>query len=146
MIKLLRENLLHATERTIAHQVNCYGAAGGLAGAIFHKWPEAEKEYQSLIAQTQSRQNLLGTCQLVRTKDGNLLANLFGQYQPGADTRYDALEQALLDLASQLEGSSEHDIAIPYKIGCGIGGGDWDTVQEIIRRTIGHLEVTIYKL
>ena len=145
-MKQKRGDLLNATETIIAHQVNCYGVAGGLAGLLFAKWPEAEQDYQRRISQTKLRQDLLGTCQLAEMKDGHLIANLFGQYHPGADTKYDALEQALVDLARQLEEMHVNDIALPYKIGCGIGGGDWSKVQEIIQRTIGHMDVTIYRL
>lgn len=145
-MKQKRGDLLTATETIIAHQVNCYGVAGGLAGVIFAKWPEAEREYQGRISQTNPRQDLLGTCQLAETKDGRVIANIFGQYHPGADTKYDALEQALVDLAKRSEDMHVNDIALPFKIGCGIGGGDWSKVQEIIMRTIGHMDVTIYRL
>jgi len=32
------------------------------------------------------------------------------------------------------------------KIGCGLGGGDWNVVSEIINRTIRSVPVFVYEL
>ena len=37
-------------------------------------------------------------------------------------------------------------VGFPYKIGCGLAGGDWDTIIRIIEEELGDLEVEIYKL
>lgn len=36
-------------------------------------------------------------------------------------------------------------IAIPYGIGCGLAGGDWKIVKQMIDDILGECDVTIYK-
>lgn len=37
-------------------------------------------------------------------------------------------------------------VCMPYKIGCGIANGDWETVENIIAKVFEDYEVTLYKL
>lgn len=37
-------------------------------------------------------------------------------------------------------------IAFPYKIGCGLGGRDWDIILLMIRKILHHEEVYICQL
>ena len=37
-------------------------------------------------------------------------------------------------------------LAIPHKLGCGVGGGDWNIVSQIIVEELKDIEYTIYKL
>ncbi|WP_370956757.1 hypothetical protein AB3239_10910 [Bacillus subtilis] len=49
MIKIVKGNILDASEDIIVQQVNCKGVMGaGLAKAILNKYPNVKKEYQSL--------------------------------------------------------------------------------------------------
>ena len=63
--------------------------------------------------------------------------NLFGHYNYGTDKKYtnvDALERAFVDCKNFAEVCS-YSIAIPFGIGCGLGGADWDTeVRPMIER------------
>lgn len=34
-------------------------------------------------------------------------------------------------------------VAIPYKLGCGLGGGDWDTVDGIIRSVFDGTDILV---
>jgi hypothetical protein len=36
-------------------------------------------------------------------------------------------------------------IAIPFNLGCGLAGGNWDTVDKIIEDVFDDYDVTIYK-
>lgn len=144
MITIKTGDLLQATETVIAHQVNCHGAIGGLACYVFNKWPYAENDYMQLIQRT-SPWALLGLAQLTgQQKDGHIICNLYGQYHPGADYRPEALEMALTILAQQAKAMG-WSVALPYKLSCGICGGDWDEVLEIIERTMEGVECVIYQ-
>ena len=59
------------------------------------------------------------------------------QYNYGTDKKYtnvDALEKAFVDCKNFAEVCS-YSIAIPFGIGCGLGGADWDTeVRPMIER------------
>ena len=144
MIKIKTGDLLRAKENVIAHQVNCYGAAGGLAAAVFRKYPYAENDYLQLIGRMQPKA-LLGMAQFTgEQKDGHIICNLYGQLDPGADYRPDRLEQALQQLAATAR-IMNWSVALPWRLSCGICGGDWDEVQKIIERTMEGVECVIYR-
>ena len=150
MIQIKQGSLIDAEETVIAHQVNCFGVAGGLAAKIFEKWPDAKNDYQQITMRCSQfiggLENLLGLAQLTgQQPDGKIIANLFGQFHPGADYRPDALRRALENL-STLAKSLDASVALPYGISCGICGGDWDEVRKIIEETMQGVDVTLYKL
>lgn len=143
MVTIKTGDLLDATEDVIAHQVNCHGVSGGLAAAVFDRWPVAEIDYLQMVQRSNPWQ-LLGLAQLTgQQPDGHIICNLFGQYQPGADYRPQELEKALMRLANsaRVHGWS---VAIPWRISCGICGGDWNEVLKIIKRTMKDVDCAIY--
>lgn len=149
MVTIKKGDLLDATEKVIAHQVNCMGIAGGLSADIFEKWPDAGNDYKQLCDRIMTigmfRGMYLGFPHLTgQQKDGHIIASLFGQYYPGADYRPDALRKALTCLG-ELARKSGWSVAIPYKISCGIAGGDWETVLEIIEKTMQGVDCVIYQ-
>lgn len=144
MITIKTGDLLEATEKVIGHQVNCFGVAGGLAYHMFEKYPDAENDYMQLIRRT-GRPGLKGYAQLTgQQKDGHIICNIYGQYYPGSDYRPEALEKALASLGEQAR-TMGWSVALPYKISCGICGGDWDEVMEIIERTMTGVDCVIYQ-
>ena len=145
MVTFKTGNLLNAEEKVIAHQVNCHGAAGGLAYHVFNKWPDAENDYMQLIDRLKMKKVLLGMAQPTgQQKDGHIICNLYGQFYPGADYRPEALEKALTSLGEQAR-TMGWSVALPYKLSCGICGGDWDEVLQIIERTMTGVDCVIYK-
>ena len=144
MVKIEKGNVLKAKETIIAHQVNCFGVAGGLAYAVFTQYPNALKEYLK-ICDRPGKELLLGHCQCIKQNDGHIIANLFGQYRPGADTKMEAVKKSSVELKNFAQKNNAR-IALPWKIGCGIGGGNWEEMQELIAEILGDCDVTIYKL
>lgn len=145
MVRFKNGDLLEAKETIIGHQVNCFGIAGGLAADIFRKWPYARKDYTDLTKRIPGKV-LLGMAYFTgQQRDGHIICNLFGQYEPGADYNPKRLEQALEQLGNfaRLRGDS---VALPYKLSCGICGGNWDEVLEIIERTMEDVDCVIYRL
>jgi O-acetyl-ADP-ribose deacetylase (regulator of RNase III) len=148
MIKTVQGNILNATEDIICHQVNCIGImGGGLALQIRNKYPEVYPAYKRYIEGTGDHP-LLGEVQTILCSDGKVIANLFGQYSVGTDkmqTDYEALEIAFEGIKCIAKCVGGDTIAIPYLIGCGLGGGDWDVVYKIIERVFGEYGCTIYE-
>ena len=145
MITSKKGDLLKATEKVIAHQVNCFGIAGGLAAAVFDRYPDAENDYMQVVSRLRNLRIMLGMAQVTgQQKDGHIICNLYGQYYPGADYRPNALENALENLAesARVNGWS---VALPYKLSCGICGGDWKTVLKIIEKTMQGVDCVIYQ-
>lgn len=146
MIKMVDDNILQATEDIIAHQVNSMGVMGsGIAKQIKEKYPEVFDQYRKFFIN--NKFTALGKCQIVKTEDNKYIANLFGQYNYGRDkqyTDYKALEEALFSLKV---GAKDHNlsVAIPFNIGCGLAGGNWETVYKIIEEVFHDYDVTLYK-
>ena len=146
MIRIVSGDLFNCEEDIIAHQVNCKGVAGGLAGVLFRRYPEAFIEYKHLLRSVRDDSELLGRTFLTdpQDEDGKIIGNMFGQYNPGADYRPEALYSALKECAELAEAHG-YSIALPYKISCGICGGDWDEVLALIERAMKNVRCTIYK-
>lgn len=142
-------NLLDAQTDVIAHQVNCQGVMGsGVAKQIRKKWPIVYNKYRSLyIDQCNNTQNLLGRCQLIDINDSQSVANLFGQQYYGRDgkryTSYDAIYNALTDLAVQIMDNGMESLAIPYKMSSDRGGADWNVVLTMIESVFKNINITI---
>lgn len=144
MVTIKTGDLLKATETVIGHQVNCFGAAAGLAAAVFKKWPYAKKDYMDLTKRVQPKA-LLGMAHFTgQQKDGHVICNLFGQFNAGADYNPKKLEQAL-EMLGNTARIMNWSVALPYKISCGICGGDWDEVLGIIERTMEDVDCVIYR-
>ncbi len=132
----------------ICHQVNCKGVMGaGLAKQIKKTFPNVYQEYYAMCMRN-SPESLLGQVQIVDICcfSNFSVANIFGQLAYGRDrlyTDYAALRQALRTLSRKHPGAV---IRIPYGMGCGLGGGNWDTVLDIIREELKDREIEIWKL
>ena len=84
-------------------------------------------------------------------EENKFVANIFGQYKYGADrkyTDYKALEKGIKWVHDISQLYSLSSVAIPYKIGCGLAGGDWSIVINIIREYFeySNIECIIYRL
>lgn len=127
---LIDGDLLYSDAQYICHQCNCVSnTSSGLAAAIFKKFPWAD------IYTDRVERDIPGTISVQGNGDDQrFVLSIFGQYYPGVnDYSNDNLEmrqryfyQALglvLDMDIQ-------SIAFPWKIGCGLAGGDWDGWYE----------------
>lgn len=149
MIKIVEGNILNAPDDIICHQVNCQGVMGsGLAKQIRNKYPEVYTNYRSYLINYTGK--ILGSVNSVLCHDGKIVFNLFGQDKYGRDkqyTDYEALKSALSSL-NLFASYKKLSIAIPYNLGCGLAGGDWNIVYKIIKDVFrySNATVTIYKL
>lgn len=136
----------------VCHQVNCIGKMGaGLAKQIADMYPEVKDKYVTHTSKYKPHA-FLGTCLLSKTISGSndwrgpkYIANLYGQLDIGTEkqqTNYRVLVYAIQDFYKQLSEikpptngfgvSYPYKIAFPKNMGCGLAGGDWDTVEKII--------------
>lgn len=143
-------DLLETTADIICHQVNCKGVMGaGLAKQIKLRYPKVFENYKKLCAKYDYGSILLGVVDFEEV-DKYIVANCFGQWGYGTkvkQTDYDALERCFKSVADFAIREELKTIAIPYGIGCGLAGGDWNTVFGIITKTFANtdLEVKIVK-
>lgn len=152
MIILEKGNLLDADTDFICHQVNCRGKMGsGVAGQIRGKWPIVYTEYFDFFLK--APEGLLGKIQPViipkeEDKNQQIVINMFAQQSYGYDgnlyTSYDAFWSCLQKIKNFVP--TNQTIAFPYKIGCGLGGADWEVIYKMIEVTFTHHLVKIYCL
>lgn len=123
----------------IAHGCNCYKTMGaGIALSIRNQFPEAHKK-DSMDSRT-SFQRYGDLTYVLDLKSDTYIVNLYTQYLPGAHFNYTAFECTLLKLT--LKFSEENKIGLPM-IGCGIGGGNWEKIKEVIQRVLSDYDVTV---
>jgi O-acetyl-ADP-ribose deacetylase (regulator of RNase III) len=146
MLHYLTCDLLDCDADLICHQVNCQGVMGaGLARSIRTKYPEVFSAYVEKCTRYARSQALLGTVQAISIAPSKYIVNIFGQWRYGTDRRhtdYNALDRAFHTINERCKNKS---IAIPYKMGCGLGGGDWNIVLNLIERNLTDCEVLICK-
>lgn len=155
MITTINGDLLALTNiDVIAHQTNCMGVMGsGIAKQIRDKYPDVYNDFRHLYRQGQT---YLGHCFLdcVMKNEHDTdhigpkyIANLYGQKDYGREpkcyTNYDALREAFVKLRDQMQIRNLYSLALPYKMGCGLAGGDWTIVKQIIRDTFESTNINV---
>lgn len=126
----------------LAHQANCFNRmASGVAKEVARRYPDA------VVADNRTQPGdkcKLGSFTIGYGADGKHIANLYGQYRYGTDsqkTDYDALRKAFTELKEDYATIFPPiNIAIPYKIGCGLAGGDWKVVDAMLQELFGEDE------
>ena len=148
MINYIKGNLLDSDCNFICHQVNCQGKMGsGIAKQIRDRWPEVYSNYARVVDS-----KMLGKIQILYIEDANIprqcVVNMFAQENYGYDgvryTSYDAFWNCLNELKNQIPRGAT--IAFPYKIGCGLGGANWEIIEKMIDVVFKDYGVFIYKL
>jgi O-acetyl-ADP-ribose deacetylase (regulator of RNase III) len=132
MIIYIKDDILNVKDGIIVHGVNCQGKMGkGLAYQIRNRYPKVYDEYIKYINENK---DLLGKINIVEVNNNLFVVNLFSQFYYGTNNKNGsirAIEQGMRELFSIADIDELH---IP-KIGCGLGGLDWDTeVKELINK------------
>ena len=160
MAVIVNGDLLKAQEKLICHQVNCQSVMGsGVALQIKRKYPHIFDKYVEYIkACKEQNQSPLGTVLYAPIDisdgwDGQIICNMFAQDRYGNDgkrhTSYEALKSCLDGISKMAYGIEQEsgtcDIALPFMVGCGLGGGDWNVVYKLIDQMLKGFDVTLYK-
>ncbi|MGL5316834.1 MAG: hypothetical protein ACRC92_26490 [Peptostreptococcaceae bacterium] len=121
----------------LLHQVNCKGVMGaGFALYLSNTVGQMKQDYVRYCHIDEYSHRLLGKVLVHKVQDNFKIASCFGQDDYGRDkqyTDYDALRRCL----KRLSKFKDHIILIPYKIGCGLAGGDWGRVCSLIEEELG---------
>lgn len=126
----------------IAHGCNCFHTMGaGIAGQIAKKFPN------SLVVDKQTPRGYLpklGRYSEAETEFG-LILNLYTQYLPGVEettTLYSSIRRVFGRLNHDFNENKNFHLGIP-KIGCGIAGGDWNNVSDIINDCTPQINICV---
>lgn len=138
------QDILDIHHGVIFHQVNCQGRIGaGLSGYLIEKWPVVRARYEMTCAST-SVSNLLGKWEYIPVSKNIAVINSYSQkkngnaYKTGRNyTNMDLLVKNLEEVCEDMYGFQRivrHDpLWIPYKLGCGLAGGNWEELTERIK-------------
>lgn len=128
-MKFFEGDLFDAPNKAIGHGVNLQGVMGaGIAVSFCNRYPEMMPSYEQWCANPNTKP---GDILPYNAKDGKTIVNWGTQRFPGRDATYGALATAATRTAGALHNADISSIAIP-RIGCGIGGLDYDAVTIII--------------
>ena len=149
-MKIIKGDLVQMAAReefdVIAHGCNCFCTMGsGIALQIKKEFPSA---YIADCNSTKGDINKLGQITYSLLDHGFrkplFIVNMYTQYQYGRDKRYadyDAIKSCMIKLGERFSAVGVK-IGMP-KIGCGLGGGDWNIVSKIIEEQLSHRDITI---
>ena len=135
--------------KLIVHVCNNIGKWGaGFVLAVSRRWQEPEEAYRRWFA---ARKDFgLGEIQTVQVAPDTIVVNMVAQHGIGRDSygniplRYPALTRCLHKVA-EFAKTYRASVHMP-RIGCGLAGGYWPTVEDIIRETLleAGVKVTVY--
>lgn len=158
MIKEIKANLLDFPDKinVLAHECSCQNRFGsGIAAQIKQRYPEAYKadtEFYNSCDPENRFKEMMGNISHTRTKDNNVIFNLYAQFNFGREKRqlnyeafYIGLEK-IRDLILQ-DKKNKYIIGFPYKIGSDRAGGDWNVVLAMIHSVFDNslIDVIICK-
>lgn len=131
----------------IVHGCNAQGKMGsGIALQIRDKYPIAYDFYKD----TYEEKGLeVGSILMVNAGD-KIIANAITQEYYGYNKHRiyaysEDIEKCMKVLAHNLRGHTGVKIAMP-KIGCGLGGNNWENVSKIIEKELKDFEVEVWAL
>jgi len=146
-IKEIKGDLIEIAKKggefnTIMHGANCFSTMGsGIAKQIKDNFPNA---YLADTKDPRSPLQRLGdfSWEIEKSENEDSLAviNLYQQFEPGRNLDYDALRLGLRKVNFIFK---NHQIGLPKFMGCGIAGGDWNIVEQIIKEELKDCKVTI---
>ena len=153
MATIVEMDITDVTEGVILHIVNNKDRLGaGIAGVLAKKWPEVKETYHSCNARlAKEGKPLLGHFSVVKVESNLYVANLYAQDGYGWDGKcyldYAILDEVLEAISgwisleshlSAMEGEKSETLQayIPFMMGCGLAGGDWNVVQPMIEANL----------
>lgn len=138
----------------LVHQCNAKGWMGaGIAKEIAKRWPNSFKEYHEYCCWFKDgrESEILGTFVGVKISPTFIICNAIAQITVGRSkqqTDYDAWEVLCKKLEQQTRRVNKvtgknWTLHVPFKIGCGLGGGLWENMMEIFERYFANSSVDL---
>jgi hypothetical protein len=143
---ITNDDILNSKEKYIAHQCNCVvNNPKGLAKSIFDKYPYAD------IYSSRKNKDIPGH-NIICSGNDKIIINMLAQYYPGKSkynndsvpNRLQWFRDCLNEISNipDLKNKKE-SLAIPFNIGCGLAGGNWDDYYSIIKEQ--NINIVLYK-
>lgn len=131
----------------IAHGVNCQGKMNsGVAKAIREKYPQHYRDYMHEVSTGGVPPLLLGNVFCTDQKVWGLFTQLVYGYNGVRYVNYWAVANCFRKLNRHLIKPLYPPILGIPKIGAGLGGGDWNIIEQIINDATPNLDIIVYEL
>lgn len=112
----------------IVHQVNCQKKMGkGLALQLKNKYFQHYLDFLK-------KEPILGDIVVSKINPQLYVIGIYGQFDYGYGkcfTDYEAFEEGIIKVID-ISKKENLPVYVPYKIGCGLAGGDWDIILNIL--------------
>lgn len=135
----------------IAHSCNTLNImGGGIAKQIKDRYPIA---WRADCDAKKHGSNILGrySAGFITNKEGkitNKIYNMYTQSSIGSGVRVDyyEFERAFSELNRHISFHKPHThkLGVPYKISCGLAGGDWGKIKSILEKIFCDSKVKLY--
>ena len=141
-ITYIKGDLFRTDHLAIAHGCNAQGVMGsGVAAIVRRDYPEAYNEYVRIHAEEGL---FLGDIHPVKS-NGKLIINAITQHLFGKNGSRFVNYEAVAQCAYKMNRLQLEAIVMP-KIGAGLGGGDWNVIEQIILSEMKNVLVYVYEL
>lgn len=140
MLQYVNGDILHSHAQTYVNTVNTVGVMGkGLALQFKNKYPEMFKAYQKIC-----RNHLLDIGKLYLWKGSEKWILMFPTKKHWMDSsQIEFIESGLKKFVDNYRRIGIQSIAFP-KLGCGLGGLEWEMVQPLMEKYLKHLPIDIF--
>lgn len=145
-IEYIKGDLFKTKHKVIVHGCNAQGRMGaGVARVVFNYYNEAFHEYH----QEFKRNGLtLGTV-IWAESNGFIFGNAITQGSFGSDSKlyvdYEAIRKCMEIVNTYCVEHGYTHVAMP-KIGAGLGGGDWNIIENIIEDALVDVQPVVYTI
>jgi O-acetyl-ADP-ribose deacetylase (regulator of RNase III) len=153
MITEVQGDIFLADTDVIVHQANCFHTMGsGIARHIRENFPEAYEADLKTVKGDRAKVGTYSTA-LVTTPNPNkrlrYIVNMYSQFDFGRNqkhTLYDAIHDGFTLLRNNITTRPRTlvtNIAIPFRYGSNLGGGDWNVVKAILTSVFEDSPLTV---
>lgn len=167
MIKVINGSILNAKTDFIMHQVNCQSVMGSGVAKVLRDFDEGIYNHYKIVSEHRKLHNipLLGDNDyywIMNHNNQQCIVSMFAQDKYGYDgnqyTDYEAFRTCLRQFKASWSAWVEDidknnnkilrrtSVALPYNIGCGRGGGDWEKIYLIIKEELIDYDVELWRL
>ena len=167
MINLYNGSILNAKTDFIMHQVNCQSVMGSGVAKVLRDFDEGIYNHYKIVSEHRKLHNipLLGDNDyywIMNHNNQQCIVSMFAQDKYGYDgkqyTDYEAFRTCLRQFKASWSAWVEDidknnnkilrrtSVALPYNIGCGRGGGDWEEIYSIIKEELIDYNVELWRL
>lgn len=150
-IEYVQGDMFAGGEKLLVHGCNAQGVMGsGVAAIVRRDFPKAYEDYVKWaeLQVTRTGELPMGDVGFVAT-NGRIIGNAITQRFYGAGPRryvsYDAVAHAMQRIDAFCVSQGLNTFAMP-KIGAGLGGGDWNVIEAIVKSELKHCTAIVYVL